>query len=165
MSKLEQIAWVTGGFLLIVFIELQFFPIWHFVPAMNPNNPPVEYRIDWQHPDGAKLMHDVCYVCHSNETVYPAYMRLAPLSWVAAEHVNEGRAALNFSEQPPETLSADLLIAHVQSDAMPPQLYRSVHPEANFTPEQKELLIATIRDTLGSGHHHDGDTEHHHDHH
>jgi hypothetical protein len=165
MSKLEQLAWIFGGLLLLVFIELQFLPIWRLVPSMNPNNPPVEYQIEWQGAEGAKLMHEVCYVCHSNETVYPIYMRIAPMSWVAAQHVNEGREALNFSEQPPQFISAGMLVEHIESDEMPPALYRSVHPEANFTPEQKEALIATIYDTLGGQHLHDStDAEHHHDH-
>lgn len=150
MSKLEQIVWLSGGILLAIFIELQFIPIWRFVPSMNPMNPPVKYEIEWTNAEGAQLMHDICYVCHSNETVYPIYTRFAPISWIAAQHVNEGRDALNFSEQPAPTISADLLVAYIQSDIMPPALYRSVHPEANLTPEQKALLIATIRETLGS---------------
>jgi hypothetical protein len=39
-----------------------------------------------------------CNDCHSNETVWPWYSGIAPMSWKVVEHVNEGREELNFSE-------------------------------------------------------------------
>jgi hypothetical protein len=95
-------------------------------------------------------MHTVCYTCHSNETQYPLYAQIAPVSWMAAEHVNEGRAHLNFSEQNVQDIDTDQLIAYIQSDAMPPAVYRLTHPEANLTAAQKAALIIGIRATLGS---------------
>jgi hypothetical protein len=43
------------------------------------------------------LLKNACYDCHSNETVYPKYAFIAPVSWSVKSHVNEGREHLNFS--------------------------------------------------------------------
>lgn len=134
--------------LMLGFIALQSFPIWHLEPALDPRNPPVYYQVEWASEDADHIMEQVCYTCHSNETEYPIYMRIAPLSWVAAQHVNEGRAHLNFSEQPLNTINPNLLIAMIQADRMPPRLYRLTHPEANLTGAQKERLIQSILATF-----------------
>src|SRR5690242_18251405 len=39
-----------------------------------------------------------CRDCHSNDTVWPSYTRVAPLSWLMAYAVRQGRQAVNFSE-------------------------------------------------------------------
>src|SRR5215216_3654983 len=39
-----------------------------------------------------------CYDCHSNNTRWPWYSNVAPVSWFVIDHVNEGRRDLNFSE-------------------------------------------------------------------
>ena len=43
------------------------------------------------------LIKKACYDCHSNETVYPWYTNIAPISWWIKNHVNEGSHHLNFS--------------------------------------------------------------------
>jgi hypothetical protein len=148
MPKWEKTLWIIGGTLLSGIIMIQFIPIWEFVPKFDPRNPPVRHEIQWASPEADRLMRMVCYTCHSNETTYPIYAQIAPVSWIAAEHVNEGRAQLNFSEQPPQTINAEQLIAYIESDAMPPEAYRLTHPEANLTAAQKAALIAGIRATF-----------------
>lgn len=149
MRRLEKALWIVGGLALMGFIGLQFFPIWHFIPEMDPRNPPVRYEVDWA-PEAAHIMETTCYTCHSNETEFPVYMRIAPASWVAAQNVNDGRDHLNFSEEPLSAINPTLLIAMIRSDAMPPAAYRLTHPEANLTAEQKEALIAGIQATFSS---------------
>ncbi|HZD32243.1 MAG TPA: heme-binding domain-containing protein, partial [Candidatus Angelobacter sp.] len=39
-----------------------------------------------------------CTNCHSDETKWPWYSYVAPVSWVVAHDVNAGRKAMNFSE-------------------------------------------------------------------
>lgn len=48
--------------------------------------------------DVRSLLKNACYDCHSNETVYPNYAYIAPISWAVKDHINEGREYLNFSE-------------------------------------------------------------------
>src|SRR5690242_7978061 len=113
MRGLEKTLWIGGGLLIGGFILLQFIPIWVFFPAMNPHNPPVRREVHWASAAADEIMHNVCYTCHSNETTFPFYAQIAPVSWFAAEHVNEGRAHLNFSEQPLDAIDPDVLIAYI----------------------------------------------------
>lgn len=140
------IQFSTG--LLIIFTVIQTFPIWQFNPILDPRNPPVRYRVEWASAEAEQIMRNVCYTCHSNETEYPIYMRIAPLSWIAAQHVNEGRAHLNFSEQSLDTIDPNVLVAMIRADVMPPPVYRLTHPEANLTGAQKERLIESILATF-----------------
>ena len=66
-------------------------------------NPPVVAAMDIQQvanppADVKAVLKAACYDCHSNETRYPWYSRVAPVSWWVANHVDEGRSVLNFSE-------------------------------------------------------------------
>ena len=51
-------------------------------------------------PHVAALLHAACYDCHSSETKWPWYSRIAPMSWLIAQDVNEGRKNLNLSDWP-----------------------------------------------------------------
>ena len=66
------------------------------VRAGNRTNPPVQADFRGL-TEVVSVLRRACYDCHSNETVWPWYSRVAPVSWVIAHDVNEGRAALNFS--------------------------------------------------------------------
>ena len=60
-------------------------------------NPPVTSHAG-PPPDVERVMRKACYDCHSNETRWPWYSRVAPVSWIVAHDVTEGRGVLNFSE-------------------------------------------------------------------
>jgi hypothetical protein len=42
-------------------------------------------------PKIAAMLHSACYDCHSNETRWPWYSHIAPMSWLIAGDVKEGR--------------------------------------------------------------------------
>ncbi len=44
------------------------------------------------------ILRRACWDCHSNETRWPWYARVAPMSWLVVDHVREGREKLNFSD-------------------------------------------------------------------
>jgi hypothetical protein len=52
----------------------------------------------WDGPATRALAVRACYDCHSNETVWPWYSHVAPVSWLTQRDVAEGRRKLNFSE-------------------------------------------------------------------
>jgi len=80
------VAAVAGA----VFVALQFVPV-------DTSNPPA--TVDIEAPaDVKEILQRSCYDCHSNETRWPWYFRIAPFSWLAAHDVEEGREHLNFSE-------------------------------------------------------------------
>lgn len=47
--------------------------------------------------DKLAILKAACYDCHSNESIYPWYANLAPISWRVSDHIKEARHELNFS--------------------------------------------------------------------
>jgi hypothetical protein len=92
-----------------------------------------------------------CYNCHSNNTVWPWYSRIAPVSWLVADDVKGGRAHLNFSEWGrlgPDVAQRRLqdVCDEVQAGDMPLWQYRMMHPEAKLSAQDvKVLCSATAR--------------------
>jgi Haem-binding domain len=90
-----------------------------------------------------------CRDCHSNETVWPSYSQIAPVSWLMAYSVAKGRKAVNFSEwaaYPPE-VQRTLLSASCQdvSDGKMPGPYTLLHPETRLSAEDIETICAAAR--------------------
>jgi hypothetical protein len=122
-------------------------------------NPPADSRFDAiakSAPDAAPILKRACADCHSNETTWPWYSRIAPVSWLVADDVKEGRAHLNFSEWnflSPEASAIKLreICREVKSGGMPMWQYRLMHPEARLTPGEIEKIcsasgpVATVR--------------------
>ena len=79
--------------LVVVFVAIQFVPY-----GWKHSNPPVTQDAPWPDAESEHLARVACYDCHSNETNWPAYTYVAPISWLSVHDVEEGRAKLNFSE-------------------------------------------------------------------
>ncbi|MBZ0276144.1 MAG: heme-binding domain-containing protein [Anaerolineae bacterium] len=129
------------GLVVLGFIVIQ------FVPGYERTNPPVTQQVNWNSPETEALMRRACYDCHSNETVWPWYSQIAPVSWLTVKDVNEGRRNLNFSTGRGE-LEAGELIEQLERGSMPPRIYLTMHPEANLSADEKAILIAGIRASL-----------------
>jgi|KBSSwiStaDraftv2_1062776.scaffolds.fasta_scaffold2015676_1 Haem-binding domain len=76
-------------FVLLLLIQLV--PVWLF-----QTNPPVVAEPAWDSPQTRALAQRACFDCHSNETQWPLYSRIAPVSWLITSDVIRGRR-LNFS--------------------------------------------------------------------
>jgi mono/diheme cytochrome c family protein len=63
---------------------------------IDKSNPPVESDVGAP-PQLEEVMRRSCYDCHSNEVTWPWYADVAPMSWLVAYDVRQGRAELNFS--------------------------------------------------------------------
>lgn len=92
------------------------------------------------------LLHSACYDCHSDETKWPWYSRVAPVSWLIASDVKRGRRRLNFSEWPhahPEWAARRLEQVSEELDyrEMPPSKYLLMHPAARLTDAQRNELM------------------------
>lgn len=86
-----------------------------------------------------------CYDCHSNETAWPWYSYVAPVSWLVAHDVNEGRAHLNFSDWGPaldNPYIRNKIHDMVASGEMPLDVYLLMHPEAEVSDEELAALEA-----------------------
>lgn len=149
MSQLRKTVWVIVGLLAVGFLLLQFIPVGTFVTSLRRDtNPPVTQVIAWDSPETERLVRAACFDCHSNETVWPWYSQIAPVSWLVTRDVNKGRAELNFSEDAPGEVDVDDIEWHLYKD-MPPAIYLLLHPEANLTDEQKALLLDGLRASFG----------------
>ena len=86
-----------------------------------------------------------CYDCHSHETTWPWYSRIAPVSWLIASDVNEGREHLNFSEWPAEADRAAKKLDRVNEvldyREMPPKKYTLLHADARLTETQRKEIM------------------------
>jgi hypothetical protein len=83
-----------------------------------------------------------CNDCHSDETRWPWYSAVAPVSWWVINDVNQGRRHLNFSRWLPPG-SGDpaqytrqrfyAICKSVQAHEMPIAAYTLTHPEAQLS--------------------------------
>ena len=95
------------------------------------------------------LARQACFDCHSNETEWPAYASIAPASWLVQLDVNEGRAALNFSEWPRPQEEAKKVSETVLEGEMPPAAYRLIHAHARLSIRDRDRLAQGLAKTLG----------------
>jgi len=91
-----------------------------------------------------------CADCHSNATIYPWYSEIAPVSWYLAQHVNEGKEHLNFSEWTAYNKNQK---SHIIKDLeevledieMPLKSYLILHKDAEMTQKQYETLLNWVK--------------------
>ena len=86
------IFWL-GAVLIIAVGVVQFVPY-----GGDHTNPRVTQEPVWDRPQTRMLAVRACFDCHSNETVWPWYSNIAPMSWLIQRDVDEGRRKLNYSE-------------------------------------------------------------------
>jgi hypothetical protein len=121
------------------------------VPYGRPHtNPPVVQEPKWDRASTRMLASRACFDCHSNETQWPWYSNVAPISWMVTRHIAEGREALNFSEWQRTYEEADEAAESVTEGEMPLTSYLLAHPSARLTPEEKRELARGLTATLGS---------------
>ncbi len=111
----------------------------------DQSNPPVTG--DVQAPaEVMTLLKRSCYDCHSNETKWPWYSQVAPVSWLVTKDVNDGRKHLNFSvwqgyEEGRKLKKFKEIAEEVGEGEMPMAIYLPLHPEAKLTPAETTLLV------------------------
>ena len=112
-------------------------------------NPPSVLEPGWDSPATRVLAQRACFDCHSNETVWPAYASVAPVSWLVQRDVDDGRAMLNFSEwQRPQEEAGEAPKA-VEEGEMPPAQYLLMHGDATLSAAERDRLIQGLTRTLG----------------
>jgi len=132
------------GVILVVLALIQ------FLPGRDHVNPPVTGTPKWDSPRTAELFKRSCNDCHSNETVWPWYSNVAPISWIINYDVKEGRSKFNVSEWGrPGKNEGEEAAAEVRNGTMPPWFYLPPHPEAKLTPAEKEELVKGLVATFG----------------
>lgn len=139
-----------------LFVAIQLVPY-----GRTNRNPRVTQEAPWTSAEAKHLAETACYDCHSNKTKWPVYANIAPISWWVANHVQEGRDALNFTEWD-KRQEVDELAKIVNEGEMPPGYYTAMHGSAKLTAAQKETLVTELRKlaaTKGGGSERGGEAE------
>ena len=136
------LKWVVV--VLVVFVLVQF---------ANPSrtNPPVDpaknlFAVSPPPPAVAALLRTSCMDCHSSETRWPWYSHVAPMSWLVANDVKEGRERLNFSSWPvTDHGRAGRKFGNISDEVdegnMPPKKYTLIHRDAVLTAAQRQTIL------------------------
>jgi mono/diheme cytochrome c family protein len=141
---LKKVTLWSVGILIALFVVVQFIPL-----AGTKTNPPVVAEPKWDNSQTKVLAQRACYDCHSNETKWPWYSNVAPVSWLVIHDTNEGRSVLNFSEWGIRGQEADGVAETVQEGSMPPRGYLPTHPAARLNAQEKVQLVSGLQATFG----------------
>jgi heme-binding protein len=113
-------------------------------------NPPVTQEPAWDRPETRMLAVRACFDCHSNETVWPWYSNVAPMSWLIQRDVDEGRRKLNYSEWNRGQKEARESAKTVNKREMPPWFYALPGTSARLTPAERSTLVTGLQATFGA---------------
>jgi hypothetical protein len=132
---LVRTALVAGG----LFAVIQLVPY-----GWRHPNPPVVQDAPWPDGESAAIARESCYDCHSNETDWPVYSYVAPMSWLVRRDVEEGRDELNFSRWDRDAGEADDAADAVADGSMPPTQYTLIHRGASLTDAEVDVLVMAL---------------------
>ncbi len=126
-----------GLAVLALLVLLQFVPV-------ERANPPVRGDFDGP-PEVREILVRSCYDCHSNLTRWPWYSRVAPISFLVAHDVEEGRGKLNFSEwgtygQAERAHQGAEILEVLEKSEMPLPIYVLLHGEAKLSGSELQTL-------------------------
>lgn len=141
MAKILRYGLIGIGLLLVA---MQFIPV--ELPAVEPR-PATDLLASGEVPESiASLLKTSCYDCHSVETTYPWYSRVAPSAWLVAKDIREAREELNFSkwtELPKRKKIKNLenIKDEVGEGHMPMPIYLVIHWDARLSDEQRKQIV------------------------
>lgn len=121
----------------LLFIGIQFIPV-------ERTNPQVTQNIDAP-ANISSILRTSCYDCHSNETTWPWYSYVAPVSFFVTSDVNNGRKRINFSEwdkydEKKKEKKLEHVIEMVEEGEMPLPSYTLIHGDAKLDQNKIQLL-------------------------
>jgi hypothetical protein len=141
-----RFRWLAAA-LVVVFVAAQFV-------RPEPANPTMDPKQSIQAQAGtasglAAVLDRSCGDCHSNHTAWPWYTHVAPLSWLMASAVTEGRKAVNFSEWGTYSPAAQRTLLSASCDDVSggkmPGPYTWVRRETRLSPQDIETICAAAR--------------------
>lgn len=142
----KKIVFSIIATILIIFLAIQFVPYGH-----NHSNPPITGEPNWNSATTKDLFSRACADCHSNQTSWPWYSNVAPVSWLVQKDVEEGRAKFNVSEWGRKSENEGYEAAEeIQSGEMPLTTYLLTHPRADLSNQEKNDLIQGLSVTFGN---------------
>lgn len=112
-------------------------------------NPPVTAEPQWDSPRTRELFFRACADCHSNETVWPWYSNVPPVSLLIQNDTMEGRAQFNVSEWGRPENEGDEAAELLQEGEMPPRMFLLMHSSARLNDSEKQELLKGLIATFG----------------
>ena len=93
----------------------------------------------------SNMIQNQCYDCHSDETKYPWYADIAPVSWWLKSNINGARDFMNFSTWgllTPKQKIAKMqeCFEALQEEEMPVALYILMHDQSQFSEKETDSL-------------------------
>jgi hypothetical protein len=144
MKKTGRIILILLGVALVLFVLIQLIPF-----GRNHTNPPVVSEPNWDSLATRELAQRACFDCHSNETIWPWYSNVAPVSWLVYFDVVEGCQRMNFSEwNNGGSQSIGEITEHLQEGEMPPAQYLLMHPDAILSTSDGQALVDGLRRSI-----------------
>ncbi|HEX5623143.1 MAG TPA: heme-binding domain-containing protein [Sulfuricurvum sp.] len=129
----------------IAAVAIQFIPY-----GKDHTNPAVISEPKWDSPRTKELFNNACADCHSHQTTYPWYSNVAPISWLIAHDIEEGREHFNVSAWGSQTKNEGKDAAkEVREGEMPLWFYLPTHPEAKLSDAEKQELMSGLEKTFG----------------
>jgi len=150
MKIKKIILWVV----LVLFVGIQ------FVPSKRNESqvvPKTDFMVVNAVPNDIKAtLKESCYDCHSNNTRYPWYNKIQPVSWFLERHITKGKAELNFNEWGnyswrKRRSKLNAIKDQIKDNEMPLSSYTLMHGEAKLSASEKTVLInymAILMDSL-----------------
>ena len=134
---------------LVLLAAIQFIPV-------NRTNPSVErsrsiYATLPMPAEARAVFERSCKNCHSDDTSWPWYSYVAPVSWVIARDVHRARRAMNLSEWSgysanQKTDKLEEICEQVTNGDMPDRKYTLIHRPARLTAKERDLICQWSED-------------------
>jgi hypothetical protein len=137
----KKTIWIS---LVVIFIVIQLIPSGR--PDVIKDNPNDLIR-NVQVPEKVQqMLRAACYDCHSNESIYPWYAYVAPVSFLVSRDIRVGREELNFSDwktfdKIEQAKLLDKITEEVDEGEMPMAIYPPLHPEAKLSADDRQRII------------------------
>lgn len=135
----------AASFVVVLVVAIQFIPY-----GRDHSNPPVTGEVPWPDTQTEQLFAGACADCHSNETAWPWYTSVAPVSWLVQRDVDEGREAFNVSTYP-SVGEGEEAAETVLDGEMPPFPYPISHPGARLSDAERRTLADGLAVVFGDG--------------
>jgi len=139
---------------IIGFVGIQFIPTSLNQSDIIPKEDIIQY---YNPPEGiSAMLKNSCYDCHSNNTAYPWYNKIQPISWLLQGHIDKAKEELNFSNfktysKRKQKSKLKSIISQIEDNEMPLKGYVLMHENAKLSDKDKTVLtswVEKIKDSL-----------------
>jgi hypothetical protein len=130
--------------LAAIFIIIQFIPYGR--PSNQASTGKELFKVTDIPQDVGQILKTACYDCHSQLVKFPWYSHVAPVSWLLASDINEGREHLDLSKwgdlsKKDKLKLLDKISEEVGEGNMPLKKYTLIHSEARLTKAERDAIV------------------------